>query len=202
MTTRHPPRLATWLLAKFGSARRNDSLLGDLHEQFAKGRSASWYWNQVARALVISIVQGVRTHAVSFATAAACACLLAWLWTQAHHFFIRHSLYVNGLMSSFTEGSDIAVLLTWSTSLLLKASFFFAAGWLAVRVHRLHPRTLMFVIVVMYFAFPLRIRSVVPPLDFSTQIVLSILSGAGCLLLGGLLSMHMNRRSNGKHMPA
>ena len=45
----HPPRLATLLLR--GLAPPNDPLAGDLAEEFAAGRSASWYWRQVGSAI-------------------------------------------------------------------------------------------------------------------------------------------------------
>lgn len=46
MTPQKPPRLATALLMLI--ARRNDALIGDLHEQVSGGRSRAWYWRQVA----------------------------------------------------------------------------------------------------------------------------------------------------------
>ena len=46
-----PPRLATWLLSRFGPA--NDALLGDLLEEYRAGRSARWYWRQVMMAMLV-----------------------------------------------------------------------------------------------------------------------------------------------------
>lgn len=46
MTTRKPPRLATWLLSRIGLSRQNPPLAGDLLEEFGSGRSAAWYWRQ------------------------------------------------------------------------------------------------------------------------------------------------------------
>jgi hypothetical protein len=48
MTPQNPPRLATALLTLI--ARPNAALVGDLHEQFQRGRSRGWYWRQVAGA--------------------------------------------------------------------------------------------------------------------------------------------------------
>jgi hypothetical protein len=46
MNPRHPPRLANWLLNRFGVFRENPPLAGDLLEEFRSGRSAAWYWRQ------------------------------------------------------------------------------------------------------------------------------------------------------------
>jgi hypothetical protein len=54
MNLRKPPKLATWLLQQLGSGYHTDSLAGDLIEQFARGRSRSWYWWQVLIAILVS----------------------------------------------------------------------------------------------------------------------------------------------------
>jgi hypothetical protein len=46
MSPRRPPRLANWLLDRFGVERRNPPLTGDLLEEFRNGRSAAWFWRQ------------------------------------------------------------------------------------------------------------------------------------------------------------
>jgi hypothetical protein len=46
MTPQKPPRLATALLKLL--SRGNDPLIGDVQEQFQRGRSRRWYWSQAA----------------------------------------------------------------------------------------------------------------------------------------------------------
>ena len=41
---------------------QNESLIGDLTEEYARGRSRLWYWWQVVVALVAGLFQEVRTH--------------------------------------------------------------------------------------------------------------------------------------------
>jgi preprotein translocase subunit SecY len=55
MTDRQPPTLATWLLTR--AVRRNDALVGDLLEEYRRGRSAVWYWRQVLTAVVVGGTQ-------------------------------------------------------------------------------------------------------------------------------------------------
>jgi hypothetical protein len=56
MTARRPPALAIAFLRRIAN---DDSLIGDLEEQFNSGRSARWYWSQV---LGLLLTKCVRTH--------------------------------------------------------------------------------------------------------------------------------------------
>jgi len=59
MSERVPPKIAAWLLRKWGSRYHAESLAGDLLEQYREGRSRAWYWGQVAAAVAIA-----QAHAV------------------------------------------------------------------------------------------------------------------------------------------
>jgi preprotein translocase subunit SecY len=50
MRSTQPPRLATWLLTRVG--RKNEALVGDLVEEYQRGRSAAWYWRQALTAIL------------------------------------------------------------------------------------------------------------------------------------------------------
>lgn len=189
MTTRLPPRLATWLLERFGNGRRNESLIGDLHEQFAQGRSAGWYWSQALRALAIS----ARTRLTTLAAAVAMTFVMALAWLQAQDFFARNAGSVNRFMAGWVDDYQTVAILTWSVSLAIKAPFFFATGWLAVRIHRSGPWTILATVLALYFLFPLRIRNVIAPIERDMMLVAIYSTGLGCLLLGALVSMYMTR---------
>lgn len=51
MTTVHPPRLALWLLDRFGPG--DEGLTGDLLEELDRGRSRAWFWRQAAAAIIL-----------------------------------------------------------------------------------------------------------------------------------------------------
>jgi hypothetical protein len=55
MTTRIPPRLATWLLTHLGPTFRRESLVGDLLEEYQRDRTRGWYWRQTGAALLVSV---------------------------------------------------------------------------------------------------------------------------------------------------
>jgi hypothetical protein len=54
-----PPPLATWLLTRLTSGEKSESLVGDVIEQYQRGRSAAWYWRQVIAAIAGSFATQV-----------------------------------------------------------------------------------------------------------------------------------------------
>lgn len=59
---RRPPVVATWLLQTFGSDPRNDQIVGDLIEQYSRGRSPFWYWRQAMAAIVTGFFDQIRAN--------------------------------------------------------------------------------------------------------------------------------------------
>jgi hypothetical protein len=60
MIKRAPPRIATWLLERLGPAYRNESLVGDLFEEYQQDRTHVWYWRQVIMAIFIGQASSAR----------------------------------------------------------------------------------------------------------------------------------------------
>jgi hypothetical protein len=56
---RQPPRLATWLLHRFGV---HESLIGDAIEQYDRRRSRRWYWKQVAVAVTFATIENLHVR--------------------------------------------------------------------------------------------------------------------------------------------
>jgi hypothetical protein len=83
MTSRQPPRLATSLLTRLASGPRLESLTGDLEEQFRKGRSVTWYWRQVAAAIVVDAVRGLRDHKLVAVWAAIVVWAVVITWVKS-----------------------------------------------------------------------------------------------------------------------
>jgi signal peptidase I len=54
MKRARPPTLATWFLDRLGDKYRRDALVGDLLEEYRRGRSNAWYWRQVLWAMIAS----------------------------------------------------------------------------------------------------------------------------------------------------
>jgi hypothetical protein len=53
--------MATWLIEHIGPVSHRESLTGDLIEQYHRGRGASWYWRQVAIAVLLARLHVVRS---------------------------------------------------------------------------------------------------------------------------------------------
>lgn len=60
MTNTVPPRIATWLLERFGPGYRNESLVGDILEEYQQGRTRGWYWRQTLVAICIGQAASLR----------------------------------------------------------------------------------------------------------------------------------------------
>jgi hypothetical protein len=79
MTSRPPPRIATWLLQRCLRGRHAESLVGDLLELHQEGRSRGWYWRQVLAAIGADVVDAVRASGRSLIIAVVVGWAGAWL---------------------------------------------------------------------------------------------------------------------------
>jgi hypothetical protein len=69
MIHRQPPALALWLLRHLGPRYRNESLEGDLFEQYQREASHLWYWQQTVAAVMLAGGRWVRTVLVRIVAA-------------------------------------------------------------------------------------------------------------------------------------
>src|SRR6185503_16222737 len=53
-----PPRAACWLLLHFGG-RNGEAMLGDIVEQFMRGRSRLWFWQEAGAAVAETVFGSV-----------------------------------------------------------------------------------------------------------------------------------------------
>jgi hypothetical protein len=56
------PRVATWLFDTFASGPSHESVAGDIAERFRAGRSRVWYGRQVLAAILLAVLNEIRTH--------------------------------------------------------------------------------------------------------------------------------------------
>jgi len=57
-----PPELANWLMTRFVPGENRESMIGDLIEQYQRGRSSAWYWRQTIGAIAISFAAEMWQH--------------------------------------------------------------------------------------------------------------------------------------------
>ena len=65
-----------WLLKHFGCGPNNDSVLGDLAEQYPQ-KSRTWYWRQVLKGIPVSVAKEALGHKAIAARAIVAGCI-AW----------------------------------------------------------------------------------------------------------------------------
>ena len=80
MSTLQPPRVATWLLEYLQSSPNNESLAGDLFEEYRQGRSRVWYWKEVLTAITMAVSREVVSHPLLALRAIALAWAVRFLY--------------------------------------------------------------------------------------------------------------------------
>jgi hypothetical protein len=214
MTSKQPPRVATWMLKHFGSGPDNDALLGDLAEQYLKKDSAMWYWRQTMKAIPVSFFREIRAHR----RIAARALLTGWgLWIFSLLWFfpfVSPYFFGNGVSAAFSTGSLIgstasvmwmpvgapmsinqgALRDVWPFVFGIVLPLIVAAicGWLVARFHRGHQRA-----VVLLFAGSILLMDLLffghfvftvgsgPAYAFAGPLAFYVAASVGGILLGG-----------------
>jgi hypothetical protein len=144
MATR-PPRLATWLLERFVSGPRRESLVGDLHEQYLQGHSTAWYWRQVVTAIVVSAARDISAHKRIALRAVGIGWLAYALLSFPVHWLTEIlSLRIQDWIVTSGHYSFWPVFLTMPLSATLFGCIAGAAmGWIVARLHPTHAVTMV-----------------------------------------------------------
>lgn len=137
------PRVATWLADRFLTGRKGESLIGDLVEQYREGRSATWYWGQVLRAIVASITEELTAHKLLALRAVALGLAIqyvlfsgpvVWVGLPAEDWVIRTVVSCQatggGFWCQFWVNQFSAELVVYVACAL--------TGWSVARLHRPH----------------------------------------------------------------
>jgi hypothetical protein len=53
----NPPRVVTWLVKRLIAAADGDALIGDLREEYIRGRSRAWLWRQALWAVGFALMK-------------------------------------------------------------------------------------------------------------------------------------------------
>jgi hypothetical protein len=83
MRPNDPPAIATWMLEHLTRGRKNEALVGDLLEEFRRGRSATWYWRQVLVAVAVGFTEEIRAQWLTIVYAILCVIPLPAYWMLA-----------------------------------------------------------------------------------------------------------------------
>jgi len=195
MRSSHPPIVATCLLERLLSDKENESLIGDLIEDYGRGRSDAWYWRQVLAAIVVSSCDEVRVHGLIAIKAVVTGWAAQFLFqfvvggllSRSHLWF---PLY-HDLPSLF--GNGIAASLTW---LILWTPVWVGSGWLIGGLYRAGMLTMFSssVLVCKLLALPGTIHLLFNAADSSRNLprlvveVMNLILPSVYIVLGGLLA--------------
>jgi hypothetical protein len=152
MNALRPPAVATWLLEHLQSSPSNDSLAGDLFEEYGHGRSRLWYWKQVLAAIVVSACREIAAHPVL----ALRAIVVGWAVWYFYAVAVIPALIVplarRILPTAWAMTSSPFVITWWA----LWAPIYAVSGWAVARLHRPHRIAMVLAFAASIFLYELR----------------------------------------------
>jgi len=183
------PRTAIWLLDRFGFLQQNESLMGDLVEERASGRSALWFWLQTVVALADMVARDLRNHKALVVRAIATGWLLNIAW--------RRAFYMLGYRYELSRHHTLWTVLSLFDLFCWPA----IVGWAVARTHRAQQAAM-----VLAYATSIAIEVIFALAYFEMKHINDVLITTGvaiasiallATLFGGFLSKPHRRFSNG-----
>jgi hypothetical protein len=128
--TNHPPRLATFLMARVGQC--DPVLLGDLAEEFAARGSRAWYWREAVAATTRAMVRSVRRHPLILLRAIAAYAVLNLAITSVTAIAVRQ---VPGLLQIVSVSSVLRLPVLELVGLVAILPVCLLAAWTVAALH-------------------------------------------------------------------
>lgn len=150
MRSADPPRLANGLLRRLAAGPTRESLIGDLDEQFARGRTSSWYWRQVLSAILVTAATDLRDHKL----VAVRAVLIGWA-ALIPSFYLAIAVYLRipetWIPGAWFSANSVLLRMAWWAWWIYEVPLLIAwcgasliAGWLISRLHAQHRAAAVF----------------------------------------------------------
>jgi hypothetical protein len=161
MSAGRPPSVATSLLKRLGPSERNESLVGDLLEEFQSRGSRTWYWKQVLAAIAVDAGRDIRVHkglAVrAMVTGFGTLILFSWLLTRFALNVLAQEVPPSWWTYHPTYPRGVEVL-----AALLMCVATFSSGWIVARLHRAHLAGMVLAYFVSFLSYGLVLVATVP----------------------------------------
>lgn len=131
MNVTHAPRLATWILRRFGPKYCRGSMLGDLLEEYARRQSALWYWQEALTAVAIGMSGALSRNGLPLLRGllGSWAVLITCLWSA-------DSIAVHWLYQPSAPEGVVQAALRWTAWLALLHLAHGASGCVLAQVPR------------------------------------------------------------------
>lgn len=173
MTPKRPPRIAEWLLKHFGAGADNDTLVGDLAEQYQRKDSTVWYWRQATGGIAVNLLKEIDGHPWITARALVTGWVVWILWSitispfVSPFFFGEWSvmwspLLGGGILAHPGREAEFRYLYQFVFDALLPLVVGATCGWLVARFQQAQR-----VAVVVLFAGSIVLMNVLAPLGMS-----------------------------------
>jgi hypothetical protein len=105
-------------------------LMGDLREEYARGRSRAWLWMQVLAALLIGAWRETLVHRRAAASAALTGLASLWcLWGLSIWLLLRPAAFPHAVDWQWEHRLSLSVV---------GAAYAFSSGWIVGRMHQAH----------------------------------------------------------------
>jgi hypothetical protein len=138
------PGLLVGVLLRQIRGYRAESLIGDLSEEYIKGRSALWYWRQVLLAVIAGYLRLLRIHGLSFFGAVALGAggvqICIALVQRMSDVVWQRELATFGAGLTAEDLQSVEHLLFWTAWTPLTAVTYGILGRLISALHRAHPK--------------------------------------------------------------
>lgn len=166
MTPRPAPVAATWFLKQFGSNTENESVIGDLFEQYQRGRGSFWYWRQVLSIVYMELLQEFRSDKRRFIAGLVktwcvwgvmqffAGMILMARFVSLHPEELPYGIQVSGFpILTLRTGSGLIYALRWGYILfllILNTVPLLLVGRYCARSSRIHPKTMLLAFITTY----------------------------------------------------
>ena len=134
-------RLAYWLLRRFGVWQQNESLIGDIEEEYRAGRPWHWLWRQTLVAIAGTNARALWSHKLLALRAVVIGAVVTWCFTLLVAYLSWAQIYP--LTGGGADG--IRRLLLMALGLANLTVPYWLAGWIVARLHREQQSTMVLV---------------------------------------------------------
>ncbi len=101
MRFQHAPAIAAWFLKLFCSSAEDESLIGDLLEQYQQGRGRFWYWRQTIAIVFLRLSRNVRQLSLSSVARSLKRAVLLFLVVAALSAVLLSDIWIISLVGIF-----------------------------------------------------------------------------------------------------
>lgn len=185
MSTRRPPSVATWLLNRLEPSERNESLEGDLFEEYQRRQSRIWYWKQALTAIAIIAGRDIRAHKLLVVRAVVVGSIALSFFSSLLSLLTLKVIAKEVPASWWTHHGNYprGVEIVAGTLMCVAA---FGSGWVVARLHRSHRVAMLLAYFASFLLYGLAFMAAVPPSHSRYAWAMVFALYGACILWGGL----------------